>query len=213
MPSAPGNFGPKRKVSVVSAGCTPGQGLSHCPSGPCTRAPARQAFPVPRRSFHKASPPFPVISNTTNHSAGKNHCLCRARQPQPPSTEGSGLAVTPHPHSRFSRPASPVTNTLFCCIKAKSFTMLLQLSQFCRLRGLTAWLFGPVGLEMTHKSFLFQTQLVVRKHISILSYGPLASQELLVPVVMITREIQNGMSKQPHLIHTCVPHHKQSPCR
>lgn len=128
----------------------------------------------------------------------------------PPAPRGS-VWLSP-PRSRFSRPASHVTNTLFRCIKAKSFTVLLQLSWFYRLRGLTARLFGPVGLEMTHKSFLFQTQLVVRKHISILSYGPPVSQELSVPVVMITREMWNGMSKQPHLIHTCVPHHEQSPC-
>lgn len=53
-----------------------------------------------------------------------------------------------------------------------------------------------MGLEITHKSCLFQTQLVVGKCISILSYGLLVSQELSVPVVMITREMHNGMSKQ-----------------
>lgn len=82
--------------------------------------------------------------------------------------------------------------------------VFLELSLSCRLRGLTVRLFGPVALEITHKSFLFQTQLVVRKHISILSYGLLGSRELSVPVVMITREMHNGMSKQFNLIHTCI---------
>lgn len=63
---------------------------------------------------------------------------------------------------------------------------------------------GPVGLEITHKSFLFQTQLVARNCISMLSYGLLVSQELSVPVVMIAREMHNGMSKQFNLIHTCI---------
>lgn len=53
-----------------------------------------------------------------------------------------------------------------------------------------------MGLEITRKSCLFQTQLVVGKCILILSYGLLVSQELSVPVVMITREMHNGMSKQ-----------------
>lgn len=48
----------RRKVLFVSLGWALGRGLSPCPPGPHTPAPACKEFSVPGRSFYKASPFF-----------------------------------------------------------------------------------------------------------------------------------------------------------
>lgn len=191
-------FGPwRKKVLFVSVGWALEQGFSWlllaclpCPPGP--HSPASKEFSVPRRSFCQTS--FPVISNNNPLCLTKTAPCAGPAIPNLWTPKGTGLAFSPC--GRISEPASPVKHTLLCWIKAKRkvSNAFLELSLFCRLRGLTVQLFGPVGLEITHKSFLFQTQLVVRNCVSVLCYGLLVSQELSVPVVMITREMHNGMS-------------------